>query len=307
MAFWSLDDIPWDRFDRSKLAPEILRIVKAASLVEYNGAAYARHLCRIFHDDEEFQGNARRWGEEEVKHGEALGRWAELADPEFDFKGAFSRFQAGYRVDFDCECSRRGSRSGEMMARCIVEVGTSSYYSALREAAREPVLREICRHIAADEFRHYKLFYNNLTLCLERDRMGVWTRVRIAVARIAESEDDELAYAYHAANETVRPYDRQRSGRDYGMQALSLCRAHHVEHGVTMIAKAAGLNAHGLISRSRRPRGLAGDSIPRNAAREDVPAKLELMQIARIGRGPPLYLRAIHDRSRRRNRRGYSP
>jgi len=155
MGCWTLDDIPWDRFDRSKLDPEFLRIVKAASLVEYNGGAYAHHLCRIFHDDPEFQTTARRWGEEEIQHGRALGRWAALADPEFDFAAAFARFEAGYHVDFDCERSRRGSRSGEMIARCMVEIGTSSYYSALREAVQEPVLKEICGHIAADEFRHY--------------------------------------------------------------------------------------------------------------------------------------------------------
>ena len=51
LASWTLDDIPWDRFDRSQVDPEIVRIVKAASLVEHNGGAYAKHLCRIFADD----------------------------------------------------------------------------------------------------------------------------------------------------------------------------------------------------------------------------------------------------------------
>ena len=55
MSRWTLDDIPWNRFDRGKLDPEIARIVKAASLVEYNGGAYAHHLCRIFDDDPDFQ------------------------------------------------------------------------------------------------------------------------------------------------------------------------------------------------------------------------------------------------------------
>ena len=87
-----------------------------------------------------------------------------------------------------------------MIARCIVETGTSSYYTALREAAAEPVLREICRHIAADELRHYRLFYKKLPAYLARERLGRWARLRIALGRIAESEDDELAYAYYAAN-----------------------------------------------------------------------------------------------------------
>jgi hypothetical protein len=241
MGHWSLDDIPWHRVDHTKIDPEILRIIKAASLVEYNGGAYAHHLCRIFHDDPDFQQSARRWGEEEIRHGQALGRWAELADPEFSFDTAFARFLAGYRVDFDSGVSRRGSRSGEMIARCMVEIGTSSYYTALGQAVHEPVLKEICRNIAADEFRHFKLFYKNLTRCLARERIGFWQRLQIALGRIAESEDDELAYAYYAANETELPYDRRRCGRAYAQRAYALWREHHVAHGIALLFKAIGL------------------------------------------------------------------
>src|ERR1700693_1138 len=109
MGAWTLDDIPWDSFERNKLDREIVRVVKAASLVEHNGAAYAHHLCRIFADDPEFQATARRWGEEEIQHGRALARWAALADPGFDFGVAFARFQAGFQIDFDSDRSRRGA------------------------------------------------------------------------------------------------------------------------------------------------------------------------------------------------------
>ena len=247
MGSWALDDIAWDRFDPAKLDPEIVRIVKAASLVEHNGAAYAHHLCRIFADDPAFQETARRWGEEETRHGEALARWAALADPGFDFARAFARFQEGFQVDFDSDRSRRGSRAGEMVARCIVEIGTSAYYSALREAAVEPVLQEICRHIAADELRHYRLFYKNLDRCLERERIGRLARLRVALGRIAESEDDELAYAYYAANEDSRPYDRRRYVGAYARRAYPLYRPHHVERGVAMLLKVVGLTPNGRL------------------------------------------------------------
>jgi len=241
MGYWTLDDIAWDRFDRSRLDPEVVRIVKAASLVEYNGAAYAHHLCRIFNDDPDFQQTARRWGEEEIQHGRALARWAALADPNYNFTAAFDRFRAGYRIDFDSATSRRGSRSGEMIARCMVEVGTSSYYSALRDGVREPVLKEICRNIAADEIRHYKLFYRNLTRCLERDQIGLVHRLSVALGRIAEAEDDELAYAYYAANEPAGPYDRRLYSRAYARRALTLYQQPHVRHMVAMVLKAVGL------------------------------------------------------------------
>src|SRR6266567_906271 len=249
MGSWTLDDIPWERFDSTKLDPEIVRIVKAASLVEHNGSAYAHHLCRIFGDDPGFQETARRWGEEEIQHGRALARWAALADPEFDFDRAFARFQAGFQVDFDSARSRRGSRAGEMVARCIVEIGTSAYYTALREGVAEPVLQEICRHIAADELRHYRLFYKNLGRYLAKERLGRLARLRVALGRVAESEDDELAYAYYAANEGERPYDRRRYSRAYARRAFALYRPHHVERGVAMLLKAVGLTPNGRLGR----------------------------------------------------------
>jgi hypothetical protein len=247
MGAWTLDDIPWHRFDRAKLDPELVRIVKAASLVEHNGGAYAGHLCLIFADDPDFQETARRWGEEEIQHGVALARWAALADPDFDFAAAFARFRKGFRVDFDTDRSRRGSRSGEMVARCVVEIGTSSYYSALRDAAEEPVLREICRRIAADELRHYRLFYRNLDRYLARERLGRWGRLRVALGRVAESEDDELAYAYYAANEADLPYDRRRYSRAYARRAFALYRPQHVERGVAMLLKAIGVTPNGRL------------------------------------------------------------
>ena len=34
MNHWTLDDIPWDRFEAEKVDPHILRVAKAASVVE---------------------------------------------------------------------------------------------------------------------------------------------------------------------------------------------------------------------------------------------------------------------------------
>ena len=265
MARWTLEDIPWDRFEKGRVDPELLRIVKAAALVEFNGADYARHLCLVFGDDPEFQETARRWGEEEIQHGRALAAWARLADPSFDFDAAVARFRAGYRIDFDTDRSRRGSRSGEMIARCIVEIGTSSYYSALRDAAADPVLREVCRRIAADELRHYRLFYKNLERYLGREGLSRLQRVRVALGRIAESEDDELAYAYYAANEAEFPYDRRRYSQAYARRAYALYRPHHVERGVAMVLKAVGLTPNGRLARMLS--GLAWHGMRYRAAR----------------------------------------
>ena len=220
MGNWTLETIAWDRFDASKVDPEILRNIKAAALVERNASDYGIYLGRVFADDPSFTDAVKGWVAEEIQHGMALGRWAQLADPSWDFAAAFERFRAGYKVPLEASASVRGSQAGEMMARCIVETGTSSYYSALKDAAQEPVLKQVCAKIAADEFRHYKLFYAHLRRCLKRDRLSRWSRLRIGWGRLAESEDDELAYAYFAANEpTDAVYDRKRSMQAYARRA----------------------------------------------------------------------------------------
>jgi hypothetical protein len=248
MATWTLDDIPWARFDPDLVDAELLRIVKAASVVERNGADYAQYLCGVFGDDPEFQNAARRWGAEESRHGQALGRWASLADPSFDHDTACARFTAGFRVAVDATQSVRGSRAGELVARCIVETGTSAYYTALGEAAREPVLKAICRHIAADEIRHYKLFHTHLERYLAIERLGLLARLRVALGRIRETGDDELSYAYHAANQPAAPYDRRSAARAYARRTFALYRRRHVEHGVALLFKAVGLKRAGGLN-----------------------------------------------------------
>src|SRR5882757_5219540 len=190
---WTLEDIPWDQFDRSKVNADLLKIAKAASLVEYNARDYGAYLDNVFQGDANFQGAAHIWVDEEIQHGMALGRWAKLADPDFDFDTAIARFRDNFRIQIDADASIRGSRAGELIARCMVETGTSSYYSALAEAADEPVLKAICLKIAADEHRHYKLFYTYLKTYLERDGISTFQRLKIALSRIVETEDDELA------------------------------------------------------------------------------------------------------------------
>lgn len=246
---WTLHSIPWDEFDPSKVPQEALKVVKAAALVEFNGGDYATYLCNVFPDDPEFQAAAKAWGKEEVQHGQALARWAELADPTFNFDECFQRFTAGYQIPLEVGDSIRGSRTGELVARCIVEVGTSSHYAALAEATDEPVLKAICRAIAADELRHYKLFYSHLKRYLKAERISRLRRFWIAMSRINETEDDELAYAYYAANGKKLDYEHKRWSDAYLLRAYSFYKPRHVERAIAMTFKAAGLKPQSRFQR----------------------------------------------------------
>jgi len=190
MAGWTLEDIAWTEFRADRVDPDLLAVAKAAAMVEHNGADYAVYLNNVFADDPAIKPAIDAWALEEVQHGKALARWARMADPAWDFDAAVARFKAGYSLPLDATASVRGSRTGELIARCIVETGTSSYYSALAEASDEPVFAEICRRIAADEFRHYKLFYEHMRRYLQRERIGAVGRARIGLGRLLEAGDD---------------------------------------------------------------------------------------------------------------------
>lgn len=249
MKNWTLDDIAWDRLDPSRVDPDILRAVKAAAMVEANGLDYGTYLDNVFADDVEFKRASAVWAREEVQHGEALGRWASLVDPTFCYPTALARFRDGYKLDLGATQSIRGSRAGELMARCIVETGTSSYYAALRDATDEPVLKQICAYIAADELRHFKLFYSSMQRYLASERLSRWGRIKIGLQRIRESEDDELAYAYFAANAPQGAhYDRESNTHAYARRAYRLYRPVHVQRGVAMLLKAVGLSPQGRLN-----------------------------------------------------------
>jgi hypothetical protein len=140
-----------------------------------------------------------------------------------------------------------------MIARCVVESGTSSLYSAIRDATDEPVLKEIAGRIAADEFRHYRLFYQILQAESEPD-MPRWRKLWVAATRVNEADDDELACAYYCANvppERTKdePYRRKLYARAYTAKAMMLYRRHHIDKLVKMVVMPTGFSPSGRFCR----------------------------------------------------------
>ncbi|GER05814.1 hypothetical protein GCM10007972_05830 [Iodidimonas muriae] len=249
---WTLESIDWDQFDATKLSPTLLAVVKAAALVEANSADYVTYLCNVFSHDEAFKDAARQWGVEEAQHGAALGRWAEIADPSFSFEESLALFRKGYSLPLGAEQSVRGSHAGELIARCVVESGTSSFYSAIRDASEEPVLKEVCRRIAIDEFFHYQLFQKHLQRYKSGDKLSLWERLKVAIGRVQEAEDDELSYAWFAANVLPKNPDAVYNTGDnataYWRGAMSLYQRPHIENAARMILRAADFNPNGRFA-----------------------------------------------------------
>lgn len=241
MKHWDIEQIKWDQFDASLVDKDIIPLIKAASVVERNSVDYTVYLGNVFNHDPELIKVFKEWENEEVQHGETLGRWAMMADPSWNYRECYDRFKIFYKVDMNTDHSIRGSQAGEFIARAMVEVGTSSYYSALADSVKEPVLKEICRRIAADEFRHYKLFYDYAKRYLKKQNLSKVQKAKIALGRILESQDDELASAFHITNEPVgMPYNHKRCIALYMAKAMSLYKSQHIIRVINMVCKVIG-------------------------------------------------------------------
>ena len=112
------------------------------------------------------------------------------------------------------------------------------------------MLELICRRIADDEFAHYQLFYTHLRRYLDRENLGIWQRFRVAIGRIRESNDDELAYAYHAANRHGIAYNRRSAAAAYGRTALGYYTPDVIEPAIEMTFQAIGLQSSGFLTRA---------------------------------------------------------
>lgn len=244
---WKFEDIQWSLFDSKKVDSTMLRVIKAASVVEHNGADYGLYLKNVFAEDTHFEKEIEAWAKDEIKHGEVLAEWIKMADPTYDFEERFSTYVKGFPIATNVTQSIRGSRASELLARCMVEIGTSSLYTAMKEACQEPLLKHICTKIAADEFRHYKLFYTHLQRYQSEEKLSFFKRFTVSLGRLLESDDDELAFAYYTANAEKDPYNRKRYTQLYGKAIFSYYKRAHINQAMAMFCKAVGVPPQGWL------------------------------------------------------------
>lgn len=196
-ARWTLASIPYERIDvaRTRVREDLFYLVTAASFVEIASDLYTRNLVSYFQGDNEVaQWLNDHWQHEEVQHGEALRAYVERVWPDFDWQRAYQGFFGEYsRL---CTVDEfEPTRGLEMVARCVVEMGTATYYRALCECAQEPVLALLADHIRADEVRHYKHFFRYFKKYNVAERKG---RLRVMGAlkrRLLEVRNDDAEIA----------------------------------------------------------------------------------------------------------------
>src|SRR5262249_40663244 len=145
-------------------------LAATASFIEITSDIYTGNLVRHFADDEEVSGwLANHWEPEELQHGAALREYVRRVWPDFDWDHHYAAFKSEYTQLCKPE-QLLPERTLEMASRCVVEMGTSCYYTSLHHASNEPVLAAITRNIYEDEIGHYKYFYRYFRRYRERER-----------------------------------------------------------------------------------------------------------------------------------------
>lgn len=198
---WSLNQIPLDSIDRTQVVTRenLFYLLTAASFVEIAADLYTDNLISYFEDDDEAVGWLNsRWKMEEMRHGRSLRAYVRHVWPEFDWERAYTAFFSDYSQHCTIE-EFEPTRGLELVARCVVETGTATFYQALASDANEPVLEGIANRIRAEEINHYKHFYHYFRKYCVSEELG---RLQIAFAlkrRVFEARHDDAECAlWHA-------------------------------------------------------------------------------------------------------------
>lgn len=199
-AGWTLSDVAWDAVDRAaaRANPLTYYLVTAASFVETGADLYAGNLAGYVDDPEARRWLREQWEAEELRHGQALRKYVETVWPEVDWAAAYAGFFAEYAAVCTQDALDR-SQALEMVARCVIEVSTSTLYTTLQRHAPEPVLRDLAGRIRQDEVRHYNHFRAFFDGRRRSERVGRVAVLRKLRSRLATAGDDDAYIAYKHA------------------------------------------------------------------------------------------------------------
>jgi ferritin len=197
---WTIQEIAYDSIDVARVRENrtLFYLVASASFIESGSDLYAGNLAQYYADrPETAHWLIAHWEREELQHGRALRRYVETVWPEFDWERGYARFFEEYSVT--CSVDHfEPTQALEMVARCVVETGTATFYRAIAQAAAdadEPVLRDLASRISADEVRHYKHFFRFFNECNAYEGVGRTRVLKALASRLREIKNEDSMIA----------------------------------------------------------------------------------------------------------------
>ncbi len=144
---WDMEkDIPWDRFDASKLSDEQAATIKMNAITEWAALPATEMFLRDNHHDSDFSAFMSVWFFEEQKHSLVLMEYLRRFKPELVPTEAELH---AVRFTFD-----PAPPLETLMLHFCGEIRLNHWYRRAAEWHTEPVIKQIYETISRDEARH---------------------------------------------------------------------------------------------------------------------------------------------------------
>jgi rubrerythrin len=228
---WRLEDISFDSIDVASVRDDefLFLLLASASFVEILADTYSSNLIEHFHGDAEVTSWLNdSWQGEETQHGRALKTYVQTVWPEFDWENAHRAFTEEYTAL--CTIEQLEARPAlELVARCVVETGTSTLYSAVGDYVQEPVLSQLLNNIKMDEVSHYTHFRRYFENYNAVEQHGVFAVIATIWRRLREigGEDSYIAFKHVYAGRHPDQTFLKDDWRRYSRQVGQLARRHY--------------------------------------------------------------------------------
>lgn len=208
MARWDYRrDIDYNAIDIMKVKNNrfLFNLLAIASFIEITSKIYAKNLSEYYDGNPELLSWINdNWQDEEVQHGKALKTYIAHVWPEFSWQIAYERFLELYIPLCKTE-SFQSSRALEMLARMIVETGTSTTYRAFHNYANsfdEPVLADLSQRIYKDEVNHYSNFDSYFRYYNQSENLGRKEIFKVISQRLKEASNEDIEIGFQSVYET---------------------------------------------------------------------------------------------------------
>ena len=173
-ARWAINDVPWDKFDASKLTDEQAKTIRLNAITEWAALPATEMFLRDNRDDSDFCAFMSVWFFEEQRHSLVLMEYLRRFRPELV---PTEEELHNVRFEFDPAPPHE-----TLMLHFCGEIRLTQWYRCASEWHTEPVIQEIYRMISRDEARHGGAYLRYMKRAIERsgnEAMRAFARIGV--------------------------------------------------------------------------------------------------------------------------------
>jgi hypothetical protein len=228
---WRVENIDFSKVQKELIKKDELMfyLLTTASFVEITSDLYTNNLIKKYggKSEELAKWLDSVWEFEELQHGRALKAYVEYVWEDFDWDSAYKSFFEEYSKLCTTGVLKE-EVSLEMVERCVVETGTSTFYKFLESVVNEPLLKELASDIKNDEISHYNVFKTYHEENREAEGVSRWEILKAIIDRIKEVETDDTKIAYkHIYQQKENKEFNEEIFEAYSKEVTTLMEKHY--------------------------------------------------------------------------------